>query len=206
MKKKIVAAIIVFLFLDIVVIAILLSLKQPQQAISEQEEFQDNLPILYPVPPFTFTDSTGNDFSRDALAGKNWVIDFFFTSCPGPCPIMSSNISKLAKSFDETDNIQFVSVTVDPDTDTPERLHAYGKQYGANFNQWHFLTSPIEKINALAREGFKLGSGGEPTLHSQRFVLVDTQGNVRAYYDGTDSTDVAKLKIEINRLLKESIS
>ena len=199
--KKIAVAVILFALLDAIAIALFLALHRPEQAKPEE-----TLPVLYPVPPFTLTDSSGNDFSREALDGKIWVIDFFFTSCAGPCPIMSSAISDLAKSFHEKDSVKFVSVTVDPDTDVPERLHAYGKQYGANFDQWHFLTGPIEKINSLARDGFKLGSGGQPTLHSQRFVLVDTQGNVRAYYNGTDPTDVAKLKRAIDDMLKDSTS
>ena len=199
--KKCAVAIILFAFFDLIAMLLYLAIHTPDQVIPDEV-----LPVLYPVPAFTLTDSLGNDFSRDALNGKIWVADFFFTSCAGPCPVMSTAISKLAKSFADSDNIQFVSVTVDPDTDVPERLHAYGKQYGANFDQWHFLTGPIEKINSLARDGFKLGNGGQPTLHTERFILVDTQGNVRAYFNGTDPTDVAKLKLAINALLENPIS
>ncbi len=163
------------------------------------------LPVLYAVPEFSLQDESGAVFTKAETAGKIWVIDFFFTSCPGPCPIMSAAFANLAAGLPRAD-VHFVSVTVDPGTDTPERLRAYGERYGADFSRWHFLTGPIEAINTLAEDGFKLGSAEQPIFHSTRFVLVDRAGWIRAYYTGIEPEDVAKLKKDIEGLLKEESS
>lgn len=163
-----------------------------------------DLPPLYPVTPFSLTSESGETITRESLRGQTWVAMFFFTSCAGPCPIMTASLADVARQVDPEAPVRFVSITVDPETDTPERLRDYGARYGADFKRWHFLTGDIDAISKLALEGFKLGSLEEPILHSDRLVLVDASGNIRGYFPGTEAEGVARLVAAVNTLSKES--
>lgn len=169
-----------------------------------QEE--PGLPTLGTVGEFTFIDSTAMPFDQSRLAGKIWVADFIFTSCPGICPVMSTNMSDLAKRFADREQVEFVSVSVDPKTDSPDILTQYAARYDADVTQWHFLTGTEASIQDLAREQFKLGSGDSPLIHSPRFVLIDAVGAIRGYYIGTETEGVEALARDIDRLLEESAS
>lgn len=162
------------------------------------------LPPLYPVPAFSLTNAQGDTTTAESLKGKVWVAMFFFTSCAGPCPIMSAGMAEVAKQIEATAPVRFVSITVDPETDTPERLREYGARYGADFNRWYFLTGQVDAIAKLALEGFKLGSVDEPIMHSDRFVLVDGAGNIRGYFPGTEAEGITQLVNAIHTLLKET--
>jgi cytochrome oxidase Cu insertion factor (SCO1/SenC/PrrC family) len=153
------------------------------------------------APRIELTSQANESFDSSALAGKIWVADFFFTSCGGPCPVMTAAMSEVQQAFEADDRVHLVSITVDPDTDTPERLREYGEKYGADFEQWHFLTGPIEHIQELAVEGFKVGSVEDPVIHSTRFILVDQQGQIRGYYIGIDKEDVQRLTEDMKQLL-----
>ena len=163
----------------------------------------DALPKLYPVPDFTFTAQDGQPFGLKQLAGKVWVVDVFFTSCAGPCPVMSNNLSELAGMFEPASGARFVSISVDPDTDTPAKLTEYGKHYKQDPAEWTFLNAPIDKVQDLAKNGFKLGAGDSPLIHSEHFVLVDKKGYIRGYFTGTEPGEVMKLKAAMDQLLKE---
>ncbi|MDX9972679.1 MAG: SCO family protein [FCB group bacterium] len=178
-------------------ILMILALRLP--ALSQARPMPD---VYYDVPPFTFTDSNGQTFTRDHLKSKVWVIDFIFTTCPGPCPILSGQMSRLHQTFRGDERVHFVSVSVDPEHDTPEVMKAYAENLGANTSLWHFLTGPHADVDALTA-GLKLGSGGQPAMHDTHFVLVDGRGRVRGYYQGTDRADVDELAADLRLLLKE---
>ncbi|MBI3118821.1 MAG: SCO family protein [Candidatus Hydrogenedentes bacterium] len=162
---------------------------------------REPLPILGQAPKIALTSQEDASFDSALLADKVWIADFFFTSCAGPCPIMSAAISKIQLAFPTEQRLHFVSISVDPETDTPERLRAYGEKYAANFERWHFLTGPIEEISRLAVDGFKVGSVDQPIIHSTRFILVDQQGQIRGYYTGTDDLEVLEMERAIQQLL-----
>lgn len=163
----------------------------------------DNLPVLGKVPDFALTDTNGETFTANELDNTVWVADFIFTSCAGPCPVMSSKMARLQQQFDDED-VAFVSVTVDPDRDTPEVLAKYGKEYGADLTQWHFLTGDIDAIHELSVKGFMVGSVDEPVFHSTRFILVDGNRQIRGYYRGAEEADVAELARDIRSLLADA--
>lgn len=163
---------------------------------------EQSLPVLYELPDFDFTDSTGAPFDRDRMRGKVWVADFIFTTCTGPCPVLSTRMSGLFKHFQGHPSVGFVSFTVDPENDTPEVLAEYAKRYGADTSQWHFLTGAKEDIAEVAVKGFKVGSGEAPSMHDLHFILVDSLGRIRGYYTGTDTEDVAELQKDMESLLK----
>ena len=107
------------------------------------------------LPSFELVNQDGQPFGSAQLAGKIWIADFIFTSCPGPCPIISSRMSELQKPLEKTD-IHLVSFTVDPEKDTPEVLRAYAEKLNAQPGALGFLTGARPAIYALARDGFKL--------------------------------------------------
>ncbi len=165
------------------------------------------LPSYGTLPPFQLTNQDSNPFGSEQLAGKIWIADFIFTTCRGPCPIISTRMSELQKPLSKHD-VHFVSITVDPATDTPEVLRAYADKLRKEPFRWDFLTGPVEAITSLSREGFKLGiaeeqEAGSGPVHSTRFVLVDRRGTIRGYYDALAPDGVTKLLADTSHLLRE---
>ncbi len=182
------------------------------------------------VPDFDFVDQNGDSFSRDSLLGKITVLDFFFTSCPTICPIMSSNMSQLADEFNEYQNIQFVSISINPRYDTVDRLAVYKEKYNTATDQWFLLNGPVDEVYALARDGFFMIAKEEAEApggfeHSGLFALIDTNGFLRSsidnfgnpliYYratitpeekvdDNGESEQITLLNEDINRLIEET--
>jgi protein SCO1/2 len=159
------------------------------------------------VPKFELTNQDAQPFGSPALVGKIWIADFIFTTCPGPCPIISTRMSELQKPLAKSD-IRLVSFTVDPEKDTPEVLRAYADKLRKEPCRWDFLTGPLDTITSLSRDGFKLAiaAGEEPgsgPVHSTRFVLVDRGGTIRGYYDALSADGVTKLLADTNHLLRE---
>lgn len=159
-----------------------------------------DLPTIAEVPPFSLTDATGRPFARDDLAGTVWVADFIFTRCAGPCPELTRRMAGLQRTFRDAP-VRLVSVTVDPEWDTPPILAQFAAAYGADPARWHFLTGPSDAVHALARDGFLLGGVEDVTLHSTRLVLVDAAARIRGYYDGRDPGEVERLHADLTALL-----
>lgn len=187
------------------------------------------LKVYGTVPEFDLIDQNSNKFSKEKLQGKIWVADFIFTSCTEECPLMNIEMQKINSAYPQ--KVALTSFTVDPKVDTPERLLKYANALGADPNQWHFVTGTKEALHNLAIKGFKLavqennphdahgahdahdahsnhenhGSAqSSPFLHSQKFVLVDTKGQIRGYYDSTLQEDVTRLiQKDIPALLEE---
>lgn len=159
------------------------------------------------VPEFRLTNQDNRAFGSTELKGKIWIADFVFTSCRGPCPLISSRVSELQKPLADSD-VHLVSFTVDPQTDTPEVLHDYAERLHAQPGRWDFLTGPVDTIYQLTRNGFKLGVSdgadeeGVP-VHSTRAVLVDRHGKIRGYYDMSEADAVTKLLADTNHLRRE---
>lgn len=166
--------------------------------------------IYYTVPDFSFTDQNGKEKSFDDFKDKILVVDFFFTSCPTICPIMTKEMERLQFQLKDPafDDVRFISHTVDPRHDTPEVLKQYAEKHNADPNRWTFLTGEQE---AIFRQGFKgymmstqedsAAAGG--FLHSSNFVLLDKDRHIRGYYDGTSSSEVDDLLGDIKLLIKE---
>jgi protein SCO1/2 len=167
------------------------------------------VPVMGTVPAFTLTDQDKKPFGTEDLKGKIWVVDLIFTNCGGTCPMLTSEMATLQKSLTKTPDVHLVSISVDPHNDTPEVLAEYAKKYLADTRSWHFLTGPVSTIYTIARDGFKLtvdstaGDPQSPILHSERFVLVDKKGNIRAFYDGTEAETKQKLLADIRDLFLE---
>ena len=159
------------------------------------------LPKLGSIPSFEFTDSDGNLISKKELTGKVWVADFIFTTCTMACPVMTGNMNLIHKAFKNNDKVRIVSISVYPEYDTPEILKEYASRYNANTNRWHFLTGPEENVKLVIKNGFKMGDYEDIIFHSEKFALVDQNGNIRGYYNGIKTDDIKTLKKDIRVLL-----
>lgn len=161
-----------------------------------------DLPVLGQVPPFSLTSHRGETVTRADLAGEPWIADFIFTRCALSCPMMTTRMAELDDGR-VAPGVRLVSISVDPEHDTPEVLAGYADAFGAS-ERWHFLTGSKEEVLELALEGFHLAldpdpppgtaSPEEPIVHSTRFVLVDGRGRIRGYYDGMRRSGVEQLE------------
>lgn len=163
------------------------------------------------LPDFTLEAVTPRGvepFGAATMRGRAWVVDFIYTRCGGPCPLMSGAMAELGKSLPPS--VGLLSVSVDPQADTPERLRAYAARYGAEPGRWVFARGDAEQTYRAAYAAFRLPLSIDPSApeasratHSTRFVLVDAQGRIRGYYDGLDELQRAALARDARRLLEE---
>jgi protein SCO1/2 len=168
---------------------------------------QRNISAYGTLPGFQLTNQNGQAFGSAQLSGKIWIADFIYTTCPGPCPMISSRMSELQKPLQKTD-VHLVSFSVDPDKDTPEVLRGYADKLQAEPGRWDFVTGAKSAIYKLSHDGFKLAvSDGRDAqgipVHSTRMVLVDRHGQIRGYYDATEPEAITKLLADTNHLLRE---
>ena len=162
-----------------------------------------DIPVIKQVPDFTFYDQEGQLFNKNRLVNKITVLDFMFTSCTGPCPLMTSNMATLYQEFRNVMEVQFVSVTVDPFIDSESKLKEYADFVGVDDDRWQFIRSDIESTKDLKQNGFMLYAGELPQGHAIKFILIDEEGNIRKYFDGTDEASQAVLRKDITNLVKE---
>src|ERR1700745_758183 len=189
--------------IPIVTLALLLWLRQLEVTALRQRTVSS----YGTVPEFVLVNQDGQNFGSAQLRGKIWIADFIYTTCPGPCPMISSRMSELQKPLEKSD-VHLVSFTVDPEKDTPAVLRGYARNLQAEPGRWDFLTGPKSAIYKLSHDGFKLavsdGSDAQGLpVHSTRIVLVDRGGQIRGYYDATEAEAITKLLADTNHLLRE---
>lgn len=162
------------------------------------------LEVMSRLSPFQLTSQNGQPFDSQSLEGHVWVADFIYTTCPGPCPMMSRHMSEVQNQTADMPDVKIVSFTVDPATDTPPVLAEYAKHFKADASRWYFLTGDRRKLNDIGRDGFKLnpvdGAVDGSIVHSTRFTLVDRHMRIRGYYSSDEDGFVAKLLHDIRRL------
>jgi protein SCO1/2 len=168
------------------------------------------LPVLGRIAGFSLTNQVGQPVTEESLRGQIWVADIIFTRCPGPCVLMTRNLAQLQGQLRERDEVRLVSLTADPGHDTVDELRRYGERYEAIPSRWHFLTGSKEELYRLAINDLKLSTEEiDPTrrenlndlfIHSTKMVLIDTEGQVRGYFEGTDAEVPGRLLGAIRRL------
>lgn len=162
-----------------------------------------SLPAYSSVPDFSLTDQTGATFDSSAqLKGKVWIADFIYTTCPGPCPRMSSQMHQVQTALKGLNGFRLVSFTVDPEHDTPPVLDEYSKHFLAEPGIWYFLTGPQATLQRLSRDAFMLGDVNGSLEHSTRFVLVDRDSKVRGFYLTEEPDAVTRLIADAKSMLK----
>ena len=168
---------------------------------------QSELPKLFPVPSAPLVNEQGKAFNLDANKGFVTVYDFIYTNCSGSCPMMTASMRRLTPKVPKDAKVRFVSISVDPARDTPQILRDYATHV-RNDDRWTFLTGDRKTIVDLSVNGFKLaagdpGPGGDPLLHSAKFVVADKNGTIREYYGGTDGDAPEHVASTVRDLLRE---
>jgi protein SCO1/2 len=161
------------------------------------------------VPQFSFTERSGKEIRLADLRGKVWLVDFMYTSCTDTCPLQSAEMARIQSDLKDQANLKLVSITVDPERDTPEVLSNYADRFKADPERWLFLTGDREKIYDLVQKGFRLSAvpaEGENEangviLHSSRFIMVDGSGHIRGYYNSDDPEALGRLRGDLRTLL-----
>ena len=170
-------------------------------------------PVLFAVRPFALTNQLGHITGTTNLLGHVWVADIVFTSCAGPCPRMTALMSELHQSVPPAEPVRFVTLTTDPEHDTPAVLERYGRQHRADPARWLFLTgskSQIKdaavaglKFTALEKEPSQQESENDLFIHSTIFVVVDKRGNARAVFETDQAGVKGNILTAIRALLDE---
>jgi len=163
------------------------------------------------VPDFSLTERSGRPIELSALKGKILVVNFIYTSCKDTCPLQSAEMAKFQSDLKDLKEVRLISVSVDPERDTPEVLSQYADRFHADPERWLFLTGQKEEIYRLAQEGFRLSAVPAPDagredpaiLHSSRFVLVDGEAQIRGYYDSNDPEALRRLRQDVTTLLRK---
>ncbi len=171
----------------------------------------NELPVLYKLPEFSFTNENGKPFGSSELKGKVYIANFLFTNCQTICPDLLGKIQKVQHRLrGVVDRVAIVSFTVDPQTDTSEVLYKKAREVKANPNVWRFLTGSVEETKKLLIDGFKVPMGSKEAVnsvldiaHSNKLVLVDQEGRVRGYYS-TDKDDINKLMIDVGLMINRN--
>ena len=161
------------------------------------------LPDYGQVPAFTMTDSSARPFQSTSLAGKVWIADFIYTTCPAACPMMSSKMSGIHKQLAGQPDVRIVSFSVDPLHDTPQALKQFGSRYGGATDDWIFLTGTPDSVHLLAYTTFHVGDVLGKIEHSTKFILVDKRGHIRGYYSSIDPEGIPALLDDLDALRKD---
>jgi len=168
--------------------------KAPQSADAADAPSKE-LPKLFPAPQFTLTNELGQPFGSDNLKGKVWIATLFFTSCPGPCPMMTAKLRHIQEAV-KSPNVCMVSISVDPEHDTPAKMKEYADNVDADTKRWFFLTGGLvdtEKVATGLNLGYTAAEPGKPLTHSTLFLLFDQSGQCRGIYHTDDEGDMSKI-------------
>ena len=157
--------------------------------------------IYHVIPPFRFINQAGDTVTDTIFRNKVFVADFFFSSCPSICPMMMKQMTRVRDAMENKPDFKIISHSVNPEHDSVPVLNAYAHKYQADPAVWMFVTGNKKHIYDIAMDGYKLPLSEDPRepggfLHSDFFVLVDTNKHIRGYYHGTDS-------LEVDRLIKD---
>lgn len=161
-----------------------------------------DLPVIKELPELDLELATGGRLARADLEGRFHVVDFIFTNCPAVCPRMTASMAELYREYADTEEVRFLSISVDPENDTPEALRAYAERFGVDDDRWLFARGPLGEVQQLSEKGFLLAARDLPFGHSTRFVLVDLEARIRGYYDSDDAESLERLRRELTALLR----
>ncbi len=176
------------------------------------------LVAIGPAPKFELTDQNGEKINNKTYDQKVHVVEFFFSTCPSICPIMNRNMVDIQNEFFGNPNFGIVSISINPEYDTPTILKQHAEDIGVKSSNWHLLTGDKEHIFDVANKGYNLYAGENKNVkggfeHSGLFALIDKKGTIRCrndefgnpilYYDGLDKKGVKAIKEDIKKLLNE---
>ncbi|MBT5927354.1 MAG: SCO family protein [Verrucomicrobia bacterium] len=191
--RKLAGSGVILLLLFIGYIILIRSLDPQNQITQASQNVEIKLPVLHTLGSLSLTNQVGESIGLDSLRGKPWFANIIFTRCPGPCAQMTKQMRLLQAKIPEESKAQFVSISTDPEFDTPDVLQQYARKFKADTNTWSFLTGTKEEIFRVAtkelllvlieKEEAKRESENDIFLHSTLTVLVDGLGRIRGSYE-----------------------
>lgn len=164
---------------------------------------------IHRIDTFSLLDQSGNTITRDSLEGHIYVANFFFTSCPGICPIMEHNLEQVQTTFIGNPHVRIISFSVMPEVDSVKRLKEYAELHHIHQDQWHLLTGNRNQIYTLGRTSFfserKAGLLKDSTalLHTESLLLIDSKSRIRGIYNATDTNHIRRVISDMHLLLEE---
>lgn len=166
----------------------------------------DGAEVFGQVHPFQLVERSGKPVTEATLLGKPWVATFVFSRCSGPCPRITANVARLQKVLEGVE-ARLVTISVDPEHDTPEVLREYADKFGADPERWWFLTGEEAQIAKLSTKSFMSAlvrnpeeSIGESITHTTYLAVVDKQGGIRGFYSGETAEGVEQAAARVRWL------
>jgi protein SCO1 len=168
--------------------------------------------VYHTIPTFSFINQDSTVFTEKQTKGKIYVANFIFTRCGLICPKVTNQMARVQDAFLESNDVVFVSHTVDPLYDTPSVLKKYAEKNDAIKGKWFFVTGQKADLYKMALKGYfvpisdasvydkAITNPDEAFIHSEKMILVDKEGIIRGFYDGTDAKEIDRLKVEIKVL------
>lgn len=207
--SKMTRGIIMWIGVTLIAIITLITFNIQQK---HQQKNAARLDTLWPAPDFILTDQAGELTTLEDLKGQVWAADFFFTSCPGICPMLAEKMQWLSEELadhPQRGEMRLVSFSLDPENDTVEVLGDYAEAVGAVPSEWLYLTgSSRAEMWGISEKGFRLavadtpGDPANPIAHTGKIALIDRDGQVRGYYDGLTPEGIKDLKRDMLRLVE----
>ena len=161
------------------------------------------------VQPFSFIDQDGHSLTNKDVEGKVYVAEYFFTTCPGICPTMNTNMKRVYEKFKDKKDFLILSHTSDPERDSVATLKKYADSLGVNTAQWIFLTGRKDSLYTTARISYTIDDPAnnlknieDDFLHTQFWALVNRKGEVKKVYDGLKESEIDAMVKEIDKMLK----
>ena len=161
------------------------------------------------ISDFKLTNQNGEEITQENYRNKIYVADFFFTTCQDICPIMTKNMYRLQEELKNDKEILFLSHTVIPKIDNVERLKEYAIENNVDDSKWNLVTGDKKQIYELARKSYLAVEDSKfekfDMIHTENFMLIDKEKQIRGFYDGTDDKEIDKLLSDIQILKKQNL-
>ena len=209
---------IVLTVLSGIIIVLMYQALQPQKRLAIYQPSMVNPDLVdstlvyvkkyHSIADFKLINQNGDTVTQEQYAQKIYIADFFFTTCPTICPMMTANMVDIQKIIQDDDEVMLLSHSVTPEIDSVPQLKKYALEKGVIDAKWNLVTGDKKQIYELARKSYLAalddGDGGPyDMIHTENFILVDKERRIRGFYDGTSSEEIAKL-LEDLKVLKSS--
>ena len=209
---------LVLLIVSAVIISLFYNALQPKEILPVYQPAMVNFELVdstlqhvkkyHTIADFALTNQNGKLVTQKDYENKIYIADFFFTTCPTICPIMTKNMAGIQDKILNDENVMLLSHSVTPDIDSVPQLKKYALEKGVKDSKWNLVTGDKQQIYELARKSYMAvktdGDGGPyDMIHTENFILVDKERRIRGFYDGTDSEEMEKLLSDLE-ILKSS--
>ena len=213
--KKLKVLAIAFFILSVIIISIIYNILNVEKPLPIYQPSQVNAEMVdstiqyqkknHKIADFSLINQNGKTITQEDYKDKIYVADFFFTTCQTICPIMTDNMYEIQKKIITDNEVMLLSHTVTPEIDTVAQLKRYAKEKGVNASKWNLVTGDKKQIYELARKSYLAvkdnGNGGPfDMIHTENFMLIDKERQIRGFYDGTNPEDIERLLKDIKKL------